>query len=106
MVGAESVARHFPFRIGRSSSADFRVEDTGVWDNHLTLSLVRDESIRVKVEAGALVTVNGEQVSEAGLRNGDIIGVGAAQLQFALSPTAQKTLAAREIVLWMGLAAI
>lgn len=106
MAGAESVVRHFPFRIGRSPSANFRIEDTGVWDDHLTLCLAAGHSIEMNVHAGALATINGEAAAATPLRNGDVIGLGAVRLQFALSPASQKTLVAREIFFWLGLSAV
>ena len=106
MAGTETVARHFPFCVGRSPAADWRVEDSGVWDQHLTLSLRPDKTIEMTPQPGALVSVNGNVVSTALLRNGDVIGMGAAQIYFALSPTRQKGLGLRESLVWAGLVVV
>ena len=38
-AGTEWVARRFPVRIGRASNSDLRLEDDGVWEEHLYLEL-------------------------------------------------------------------
>jgi hypothetical protein len=103
MAGVTSVARRFPFTVGRSGSAHMRIEDDGVWDNHLTFSLRRDRTIELTAQPGALVTVNGQSVPTAVVRNGDIIEMGAARLVFGLSPTRQKGTSLRETLVWLGL---
>jgi pSer/pThr/pTyr-binding forkhead associated (FHA) protein len=104
MAGSELVARHFPFRIGRSATANLRVEDPGMWDEHLVLSLTSDSKIELTAQPGALASLNGETITHAALRNGDLIQIGAVQLQFGLSPTRQKGLQGRETLVWSGLA--
>ncbi len=104
MAGSELVARHFPFRIGRSATANLRLEDPGMWDEHLVLSLTSDSKIELTAQPGALAGLNGETVTHAALRNGDLIQIGAVQLQFGLSPTRQKDLRCRETLVWTGLA--
>ena len=34
-AGTRTVARHFPFRIGRAAGNELQLEDDGVWDQHL-----------------------------------------------------------------------
>ena len=104
MEGSDCVARHFPFRIGRAPTANLRLDDSGIWDDHLTLSQAPDLNIEISVQPGALATLNGENVNRAALRSGDLIGIGAVQLRFALSPTRQKSLRARESLVWTALA--
>ena len=103
MAGADYIARHFPFHVGRSPSADLRIEDTGVWDEHLTFSLGADRAVELAAQPGALVSVNDENVSTAALRNGDVIEIGAVRIRFSLSPTRQKGLRLRESLVWIGL---
>jgi len=103
MAGTEVVARRLPFRVGRSAAADFRIEDAGVWDEHLTFSL-SDGRLGAAVEAGALATVNGETLAGAPLRNGDVIQIGAAQIAIGLAPTRQRSFRGREALVWIGLA--
>jgi len=103
MAGADFVARRFPFQVGRSSSADLRIEDAGIWDEHLTFSLSADRTVEVFAKAGALVSVNDQSVSTAALRSGDVIEIGAVRIRFSLSPTRQKGLRLRESLVWIGL---
>ena len=104
MAGHESVARHFPFRIGRSAAANLRIEDAGIWDEHLTLSLNAAGQIEATVQLGALATVNSQSLDHGRLRNGDIIQIGGVQLAFELSPARQRSFWAREGLVWTGLA--
>lgn len=106
MAGAVWVARHFPVRIGRAASADLRVEEDGVWDQHLVLAFRRDEGFVITAQPEALTTVNGEPVGEAVLRNGDTIEMGAAKLQFWLTDIRQSGVRWREACIWAGIAAI
>ncbi len=103
-AGASTVARRFPFSIGRSAKSDLCLEDPGVWDQHLELHLGADRSLQVVVKEPALATVNGEPVQEATLHNGDIIALGSLQVRFSLSPSRQRSLSAREIFTWVALA--
>ena len=104
MAGTEQVARHFPFRIGRSAAANLRIEDAGIWDEHLTLSLNAAGQIEATVQLGALATVNSQSLDHGRLRNGDIIQIGGVQLAFELSPARQRSFWAREGLVWTGLA--
>ena len=98
------VADRFPFLVGRSSSADFPIEAKGVWDEHFELSLADGNSIKLAARPPALTLVNGAQVSEALLRNGDVIQAGQATLRFGLSAARPKGFRAREAVVWASLA--
>jgi pSer/pThr/pTyr-binding forkhead associated (FHA) protein len=100
------VARRFPVRIGRSPKADLQLEEDGVWDEHLELSLTPQTGFRLKTLPNALAMVNGEPVSEAFLRNGDAIQLGAARIQFWLSDARQTRLTIREWAVWTGVALI
>ena len=105
-AGAQSAVRHFPFRIGRAEGNDLKLEDDGVWDRHLVLEFQKKEGFKLATSANALVTVNGEPVQEKILRNGDIITVGSAKLQFWLAAAQQRGLRARENFFWALLAFI
>ena len=106
MAGAEGLARHFPFRIGRAPSSGFRVDDDGVWDSHLEIALTDGEGFVLSVASGALASVNGRGVQTALLRNGDLIEVGAAQIRFSLGPARPRGLRPREFLTWAALAAL
>jgi hypothetical protein len=106
MAGADFVVRHFPFHVGRASSADLQIEDAGIWDQHLTFSITPDRTVEVAAQSGALVSINDQSVSTAPLRNGDIIELGAVRIRFSLSPVRQKGLRLRESLVWIGLSLI
>jgi len=103
-AGAEWVARRFPVRVGRAADADFRLEDQGVWDSHLRISMEPSDGFVVSVEPGALACLNTRPVEEEVLRNGDVIELGAVKMQFALSATRSRGLRFREALTWLGLA--
>ena len=99
-------ARRFPVRIGRAVSADLQLEEAGVWDEHLQLEFNRAEGIILNAQGDALVSVNGDPVKQAVLRNGDVIEVGALRMQFWLSENQQAGLRFREGLTWAGIAAV
>ena len=105
-AGAQSVARHFPFRIGRAVQNDLQLEDDGVWDQHLTLEFQKQEGFKLTTSANALTNVNGEPVSSKILRNGDQITVGSVKIQFWLAAARQGSLLAREFFVWALIAAV
>ena len=106
MAGTSLVARRFPVRIGRSPDADLRLEENGVWDEHLVLGFHAAEGFVVETAPNALAAVNGHPVQRAVLRNGDIIEIGSVRLQFWLSETRQSGLRLREGITWAAIAAI
>lgn len=106
MAGSEHVARHFPFRIGRAASADLRVEEDGVWDEHLELAFHSTDGFILTARPNALAAINGQPFSETVLRNGDAIEIGALKLRFWIAATRQKSLRWREWLTWAGFAAI
>jgi hypothetical protein len=105
-AGTTWVARRFPVRIGRSAVADLRLEEVGVWDEHLQLDLSRDKGIVLSADPNALASVNGQPISQTVLRNSDVIEVGSLRMQFWLSETSQAGLRCREGLTWAGIAAI
>lgn len=106
MAGTVWVARRFPVRIGRSVASDLRLEEAGVWDDHLLLQFHRDEGFLLSVQPDALASVNGEQVREAVLRNGDLIELGALKLQFWLAEMRQTSSRVRDALVWTGITAV
>lgn len=105
-AGNRTVASHFPFRIGRASKNHLSLEDDGVWDHHLSLEFKRKDGIHLTASPSALAAINGSPVETALLRNGDIITVGSAKIQFWLAPAKQKGLRMREYSVWMLLGLI
>ncbi len=97
MAGTERVARHFPFRIGRSPSADFQLADDGVWDQHLELQFDPAAGFILNTHPTALAAINGQPFQQAVLRNGDAIEIGALKIRFWLAETRQKSLRPRGV---------
>jgi|SRR5579883_1040505 len=106
MAGTEHVARHFPFRIGRSPAADLQLEDAGVWDEHLELKFHSTDGFILTAQTEALAAINGQPFREAVLRNGDSIEIGALKIRFWIGATRQRSLRLREWLTWAAFAAI
>jgi pSer/pThr/pTyr-binding forkhead associated (FHA) protein len=106
MAGNQTIVRHFPFRVGRSDSNDLKLDDDGVWNEHLTLDFSTGEKYVVQAATGALVSVNHENLKTGTLRNGDLISVGSVKIQFWLAATHQRSLKLRETLVWGLLAAV
>lgn len=100
------VARRFPFRVGRASGAGLALDDPGVWDAHFELLPAADGAITIRRLAEALVTVDGQSISEIALKHGDIIEIGAVKLRFWLAEARPRSLATREILTWLAIAAL
>jgi pSer/pThr/pTyr-binding forkhead associated (FHA) protein len=94
------IARHFPFCIGRAPGNDLQLDDDGVWDQHLRLEVHPQQGITLTAAPNALVTVNSRPVQTALLRNGDVITLGAAKLQFWLATVRQQGLRLHEGFVW------
>jgi len=105
-AGTAWVARRFPVRIGRSATSDLRLEESGVWDQHLQLDFDPASGLILSAQPKALATVNGQPVEQALLRNGDAIDIGSLKMQFWLSDTQQVGLRFREGLTWFAIAAI
>lgn len=105
-AGTVAVARRFPFRIGRSPSANLCLEDAGIWDEHLEIRLLPDRAVQALVSPPALACINHQPLTEAILHSGDVIEVGSVQLRFSLAPTRQRSLKPREILTWLLLAGL
>jgi pSer/pThr/pTyr-binding forkhead associated (FHA) protein len=101
-----TLARRFPFVVGRSSTADLCLEQNGIWDRHLELHLQIPDGFLLKAHPQALTSVNGKPVQQVILRNGDLIEVGPLKIQFSLSETRQRGLRTREFLTWFALAAL
>ena len=105
-AGTQTVARHFPFHIGRAPANELQLEDDGVWDQHLTLEFQPQSGFNLSTAPNALATVNGEPVQHTTLRNGDTIAFGSVKLQFWLAAATQGSLRVREGFFWTLLALV
>lgn len=99
-AGRRAVANHFPFRIGRAPQNELSLEDDGVWDQHLTLEFRQKEGFHLATISHAIAAVNGKPVEATLLRNGDVITIGSAKIQFWLAPAPQHGLRLRENSVW------
>jgi hypothetical protein len=99
--GRTILVRRFPFCAGRSPGTHLQLQAKGIWDQHLALTLDKDGGVRAVALPGALVLVNGEVVQEKVLSAGDVIGLGALQLGFSLSPAQPRGLELREFLFWV-----
>ena len=106
MAGTETVARRFPFKIGRSASADLRLEEDGVWEQHLELAFVAATGFVLTTHPDALAAINGHAIRKAVLRNGDELAIGALRIRFWLGETTQASLGLREWLTWVAFALI
>lgn len=106
-AGSRVAASRFPFRIGRASQNDLPLDDDGVWDEHIALEFCRKEGFRLAAAPEAIATVNSKPAGDALLRNGDIITLGSAKVQFWIAPARQRGLSLRENFVWalLGLVA-
>jgi pSer/pThr/pTyr-binding forkhead associated (FHA) protein len=102
-AGADIVARHFPVKVGRSSSDDLRLPEPGVWDRHLEIRLEPGRGFELAASPQALTTINDQPAQNAFLRNGDVVGLGSVKMRFSLGPTTSGSLRARETLVWLGL---
>jgi hypothetical protein len=105
-AGAQTTVEEFPCLIGRAVGAQLRLDDAGVWDRHLELALKFPDGFELRLLDGALARVNGEAFLSRRLRNGDVIDLGGAKLQFWLGEVAQPGLRGREMFVWLALAAL
>ena len=103
MAGENIFVRRFPFSIGRALHNDLRLEDDGVWDEHLDLKFHKREGFILKVAPGTFCAVNEEPQTSARLRNGDTLSFGSAKIQFWLAPAILRGLAVREAIVWLVL---
>jgi len=105
-AGSSWAARRFPVQIGRSPGSDFRSDEDGVWDKHLTIDFRPAEGFFLLASPEAALHLNGEPISESVLRNGDVIELGALKLQFWLAEARQRGLAWRETIIWAAVVAV
>jgi len=106
MAGTETVARHFPFQVGRSANCNLSLDEPGVWDQHFQINLDSAEGFFLVADPNTSVIVDGKTVQQAELRNGEILEIGLVKILFGLSPTSQTSMALREWLTWISLAGL
>lgn len=100
-AGSSWEARRFPVRVGRSAGCDLQLEEAGVWDDHVKISLDPAEGFIIETQADAIANINDQPIQRASVRNGDAIDLGSVRLQFWLSEAPQRSQAFREVFVWM-----
>jgi pSer/pThr/pTyr-binding forkhead associated (FHA) protein len=104
-AGKVHAVRDFPIQIGRANTAQLRLTDPGVWDQHLEIKLEGD-GFFARLHANAIGSINGQRFEEIRLRNGDVLEAGGAKLQFWLDEVKTPDMAWRETATWIALAAL
>lgn len=105
-AGMDTIARRFPFRVGRAATADWPLEAPGVWDHQFEITASPTDGCVLSANPASLTLVNGQRAERVVLRNGDQIECGDLRLQFWLSPARQRRLGARETATWVALAGL
>jgi len=105
-AGSTSVARRFPFRIGRAPESGLVLEEPGVWQQHLEIEFEPGNGFVANATGEALITVNGEPGQRVLLRNGDRIELGGGCVQFWLGETRQHGFRGRDALVWAGIALV
>jgi pSer/pThr/pTyr-binding forkhead associated (FHA) protein len=100
-AGAVWSANRFPVRVGRSPQSDIPLQDDGVWEEHCEIELDDSNSFVVRSKSEGLVSVNQQRSNTSALRNGDVIELGSAKLQFWLAEVSQGSLQKRELAFWI-----
>ena len=100
MAGTTSVARHFPFAIGRAEGSNLTLAEPGVWERHVAIRFEPGDGFYAEAQGDALMTINGAPGKRLRLCNGDRIELGGAILQFWLDETRQRGLRFPEWLVW------
>ena len=109
VAGEPQVVRRFPFHIGRAPDNDLVLDAAGVWNYHFMVDFKPGEGFTLQTFDEAFATVNDQPQSSAiatRLRNGDIISLGSAKIQFWLAAPKQRGLRLRELFVWTLLTAV
>jgi hypothetical protein len=102
-AGSLWVARRFPVRIGRAAHCHVRVEEAGLWDEHVEIEFDSQTGFVARRAADGLLVINGQVVDRAVLRHGDVLALGSLQLRFDLSPVRPRDWRLREALTWIAL---
>ncbi len=105
-AGATISISKLPFAVGRTAVSSLALEDSGVWEQHFTISWPTTQSLVLTANPKAITVVNGAKVNETALREGDLIEAGAVKMRFSFEAVRQKSLMTREILTWIALGAL
>lgn len=97
-------ACRFPFTLGKAKSCDLQIVAKGVWDTHLILDNAGEKGITATPISDALIMINGvSQGKTVRLKDGDLLGLGAAKLRFWLAPLCQTDRSVFDALIWIAL---
>lgn len=102
-AGATVSISKLPFAIGRTAASSLALDESGVWDQHFTISWPKVDELVLTADPKAVTVVNGTKVSQVALREGDLIEAGAVKMRFGFEAVKQNSLFAREMVTWIAL---
>lgn len=107
MAGDQTVARHFPFHIGRSAKSNLCLRDAGVWEEHVRLERSVQDGYVCEIAGEARVSMDGEPVRERQrVSNGSLLNLGAVNLRVSLAPPSQKGMAFTRAGFWLVVSAL
>jgi hypothetical protein len=102
-AGRVKLLKHFPVVLGRGASAGLWIQEPGVWDRHLEISVDAEAGFRLRTLSDARAFRNGEEFEETTLRNGDCVELGGVKLRLFLGEVNQRSLRQLETLTWIGL---
>lgn len=105
-AGLQRICHRVPVRIGRAHDNDLQLDDEGVWPRHATIGFDPRDGFILRAEPDAMLSVNFQPAQTVRLRDGDCIQLGAATLQFRLTPLEQRPLDWLERGVWILVAAV
>ena len=95
-----------PILLGRRLGLDVVVAEPGVWDVHGKIEQDSDGWFTVAPQGAATLSVNDQPVLQHRLRQGDVLTLGSAKLQFSVGAAPQKSLRFHEGSAWFQIVAV
>ncbi len=110
-IGDRKSGRRFqsdaaPIRLGRRAGLDIVLPDPGVFDLHAEIGMDAEGWYTLRSTGPAIVSVNDHPVQQHRLRNGDVMSLGSAKLQFSIRTAPQKSMRRYEYAVWILFAAV
>jgi len=95
-----------PVRLGRRPGLDVVVAEPGVWDFHAKIEQNSAGWLIVMPQGQAIISVNDLPALQHRLRQGDVLTLGSARLQFSVGSAPLKPLRFREWSVWTMIVAV
>jgi pSer/pThr/pTyr-binding forkhead associated (FHA) protein len=96
----------YPFRIGRGSGDQLRIQAPGVWEGHCTLEWRAPDGVYLVGSLEAITLVNGQSIKETRVRNGDLLEIGCVRLLLSVRPASQRSFRFLEILILLALGGV